>query len=62
MMLSHSLRSPAKDQDLVGSKLSDKRETVKGPVNPMDFSTLVKKARSGLLLEKASGSLHNGEA
>ena len=61
MMLSRSPRSRANGQDVTSPELSDEREAVKSPVNPMDFSTLAKQTRSGLLLERAYGSIHKDE-
>jgi len=50
------------NQDITDPKYPDKRETVKSPVNPLDFSALIKQARSGSLhLEQAYGGPHRDD-
>jgi len=60
---SPSPRSFVNEQGATGPKFPDKRETVKSPVNSMDFSTLAKQTQSdSSLLEQAYGGLHKDGA
>ena len=63
MMLSRSSQLLANGRDIAVPISSDSREAVKSPVNPMDFSTLVKQTWPGLQsLEQARPSAHKDGA
>jgi hypothetical protein len=63
MILSRGLRPPANDQDVASLISPNKRETVKSPINPMYFPTLLEQIRSAVLSsEQANGDLHKDEA
>jgi len=59
----HSFLLQANNQEVAHPKFPDKRETVKSPVNPLDFSVLIKNTRSGLShFAPPYGGSHGDEA